>query len=51
MSENLQVTLKKQTKKRLYDYQIADLKRIFQVFDAAPSNYNLLYQYNKLIYR
>ena len=44
MSEILQVTSSKETKKRLYDYQIADLKRIFEVFDAAPDNYNLLYQ-------
>ena len=42
MSETVQISLNKETKKRLYDYQIADLKRIFEVFDAAPDNYNLL---------
>jgi superfamily II DNA or RNA helicase len=31
-------------KKHLYDYQIADLNRIFDVLDKAPDNYNLLYQ-------
>ncbi len=33
-----------ETKKRLYDYQLNDLNRIFDVFDNAPDNYNLLYQ-------
>lgn len=32
------------TKKSLYDYQIADLNRIFEVLENAPDNYNLLYQ-------
>jgi len=32
------------TKKRLYDYQKADLNRIFDVMDQAPDDYNLLYQ-------
>jgi superfamily II DNA or RNA helicase len=31
-------------KKNLYDYQLADLNRIFEVFDASADNYNLLYQ-------
>ena len=31
-------------KKRLYDYQIADLNRIFDVMDESPEDYNLLYQ-------
>ena len=44
MSNTLEVQDSKITKKKLYDYQIADLKRIFEVFDAAPENYNLLYQ-------
>ncbi|MEH6535984.1 MAG: DEAD/DEAH box helicase family protein [Psychroserpens sp.] len=44
MSGTLEVTTKNKNKKRLYDYQIADLNRIFDVFEAAPDNYNLLYQ-------
>ncbi len=32
------------TKKRLYDYQSADLYRIFDVLENAPNNFNLLYQ-------
>lgn len=32
------------TKKRLYDYQSADLSRIFEVLENAPDNFNLLYQ-------
>lgn len=32
------------TKKRLYDYQSADLYRIFEVLENEPDNYNLLYQ-------
>lgn len=44
MAETLQLASTQETKKRLYDYQLADLKRIFDVFDAAPDNYNLLYQ-------
>lgn len=31
-------------KKRLYDYQIADLNRIFEVMEDTPDDYNLLYQ-------
>ncbi|MGO3690626.1 DEAD/DEAH box helicase [Psychroflexus halocasei] len=30
--------------KELYDYQEADLKKIFDKFENAPDNYNLLYQ-------
>ncbi|OIQ28523.1 MAG: DEAD/DEAH box helicase [Bacteroidetes bacterium MedPE-SWsnd-G2] len=30
--------------KQLYDYQLSDLKRIFEVFATSPKNYNLLYQ-------
>ncbi|WP_047546352.1 DEAD/DEAH box helicase [Psychroserpens sp. Hel_I_66] len=44
MSDTLAVSTKNESKKRLYDYQIADLKRIFNVFQSAPDNYNLLYQ-------
>lgn len=44
MSDTLEIQDSKITKKKLYDYQIADLKRIFEVFDSAPDNYNLLYQ-------
>ena len=33
-----------ETKKRLYDYQIADLNRIFDVMEETPDDYNLLYQ-------
>ena len=32
------------TKKRLYDYQLADLHRIFDVLDSSPPDFNLLYQ-------
>jgi superfamily II DNA or RNA helicase len=34
----------KEVKKSLYDYQISDLNRIFDVLENAPDNYNLLYQ-------
>src|SRR5690606_37700787 len=33
-----------QDKKNLYDYQQADLNRIFSVLEQSPDNYNLLYQ-------
>lgn len=33
-----------QDKKNLYDYQKADLNRIFDVLEQSPDNYNLLYQ-------
>ena len=32
------------TEKRLYDYQIKDLNRIFDVMAEEEDNYNLLYQ-------
>ncbi len=31
-------------KKDLYDYQLADLNKIFEVIETAPDNFNLLYQ-------
>lgn len=36
--------VEQQTKKSLYDYQISDLNRIFEVMENSPDNYNLLYQ-------
>ncbi|MEO9076153.1 MAG: DEAD/DEAH box helicase family protein [Gelidibacter sp.] len=33
-----------QPKKDLYDYQLADLNKIFEVMETAPNNFNLLYQ-------
>ncbi|MEM9679957.1 MAG: DEAD/DEAH box helicase family protein [Bacteroidota bacterium] len=45
MSVDLQrVEQESPSKKRLYDYQISDLNRIFEVMDSAPNDYNLLYQ-------
>jgi superfamily II DNA or RNA helicase len=44
MASATELKTQKQTKKRLYDYQIADLNRIFDVLEKAPDNYNLLYQ-------
>ncbi len=44
MSNTLDQQSKNETKKRLYDYQIADLHRIFDVMEQAPDDYNLLYQ-------
>lgn len=41
-SNTLETTDK--SKKRLYDYQLADLHRIFDVFETAPPDFNLLYQ-------
>jgi superfamily II DNA or RNA helicase len=32
------------TEKRLYDYQIKDLNRIFDVMNEEPEDFNLLYQ-------
>ena len=43
MSTETQVIHRENTK-RLYDYQIADLHRIFDLMDEATSDYNLLYQ-------
>ena len=31
-------------KKDLYDYQLSDLNKIFEVMETAPDNFNLLYQ-------
>jgi len=44
MSDVPTVQNKQATKKQLYDYQIADLRRIFEVMEKAPDDYNLLYQ-------
>lgn len=44
MSELIEIEKQQQTKKNLYDYQLADLNRIFEVFDTSANNYNLLYQ-------
>lgn len=44
MTSITNVKEEKYTKKDLYDYQIADLNRIFDVLQKAPDNYNLLYQ-------
>lgn len=37
-------TTQQKTGKKLYDYQLDDLKQIFDRFDSCPHNYNLLYQ-------
>ena len=44
MSVDTTITKEKENKKRLYDYQIADLNRIFDVMEESPEDYNLLYQ-------
>ncbi|WP_353779980.1 DEAD/DEAH box helicase family protein [Winogradskyella sp. 3972H.M.0a.05] len=44
MSERIVTTVQEDSRKRLYNYQLADLKRIFDVLESAPDNYNLLYQ-------
>ncbi|MGJ8592913.1 MAG: DEAD/DEAH box helicase [Aquaticitalea sp.] len=44
MSESIEIVKQPTTKKNLYDYQLADLNRIFEVFDNSADNYNLLYQ-------
>ncbi|MEZ4803193.1 MAG: DEAD/DEAH box helicase family protein [Gelidibacter sp.] len=44
MSDIIEIENEQQTKKNLYDYQLADLNRIFDVFDKSPDNFNLLYQ-------
>ncbi|MDO1500600.1 DEAD/DEAH box helicase family protein [Winogradskyella maritima] len=44
MSTDTIISEEKSTKKRLYDYQIADLKRIFEVMDNSDDDFNLLYQ-------
>lgn len=44
MSDIVEIEKEQQNKKNLYDYQLADLNRIFEVFDKSPDNFNLLYQ-------
>ncbi len=44
MSLETQVQVKRESEKRLYDYQINDLNRIFDVMNASADDYNLLYQ-------
>ncbi|MGM5471297.1 DEAD/DEAH box helicase [Flavobacteriaceae bacterium LMO-SS05] len=44
MPVSVELQNNQQTKKSLYDYQISDLNRIFEVMEKAPDNYNLLYQ-------
>ena len=44
MSDTIEIENQQSTKKNLYDYQLADLNRIFEVFDKSPDNFNLLYQ-------
>ncbi len=44
MSIQVQRVEQESTKKRLYDYQVSDLNRIFEVMDNAPNDFNLLYQ-------
>lgn len=43
MLEN-EITVKVDEKKELYDYQIADIDKIFERLENAASNYHLLYQ-------
>lgn len=38
------IEVEQQSEKRLYDYQLNDLNRIFDVMDTSPADYNLLYQ-------
>ncbi|WP_123812107.1 DEAD/DEAH box helicase [Mangrovimonas sp. DI 80] len=44
MSQTLQLTQELKNKKRLYDYQLADLNRIFDVIQTQSDSFNLLYQ-------
>lgn len=44
MSETIEHLNETPTKKNLYDYQLTDLNRIFNVIESAPDNFNLLYQ-------
>lgn len=44
MPEAVEIVKQPQSKKNLYDYQLADLNRIFEVFDSSDDNLNLLYQ-------
>ncbi|WP_411767619.1 DEAD/DEAH box helicase [Winogradskyella sp. A3E31] len=44
MSTTTTIETEKSNKKRLYDYQVADLNRIFEVMDSCSDDFNLLYQ-------
>ena len=44
MSETVEFLNNPKAKKDLYDYQLADLNKIFEVMEATPDNFNLLYQ-------
>ena len=44
MPTSVELHKNQETKKSLYDYQISDLNRIFEVMENSPDNYNLLYQ-------
>jgi superfamily II DNA or RNA helicase len=44
MPTAIEVQNNQHTKKCLYDYQISDLNRIFEVMENTSDNYNLLYQ-------
>ncbi|MEO5789154.1 MAG: DEAD/DEAH box helicase [Gelidibacter sp.] len=44
MTEIVEQFSNPKAKKDLYDYQLADLNKIFEVIDTAPDNFNLLYQ-------
>jgi len=44
MPTSVELHNNQETKKSLYDYQISDLNRIFEVMENSPDNYNLLYQ-------
>ncbi len=44
MSDIIEIVNEQKTKKSLYDYQLADLNRIFEVYDTSSDNFNLLYQ-------
>ena len=44
MPNNLSSVLQKTETKKLYDYQLKDLNRIFEVMNEEPEDFNLLYQ-------
>lgn len=44
MSKNTASTALEPSRKSLYDYQISDLNRIFEVMENSPKDFNLLYQ-------
>jgi len=44
MSQEITATSQETSRKRLYDYQIADLNRIFDVMESSAEDFNLLYQ-------